>query len=442
VAPHFRAALPSLQQLFDVSVTARSSRWLLRLLLRKLACAEQHEELVGISRATGLALHLLVAFNVLLDASMGGTSGGVRVRDEDEDGGAGGFLREDLMAAAETPRARTRSASKSHGERRPARMLHFRTLDWGMDPLRRLVCSYEYVAGRGGPVIARALTYFGFVGVLTGVRRGLSISLSVGPPREGSSWLARARSRVHQLLVLGGLRPSPASILRDCLLPGKYDPLRILPSLVEVERRLPARRCASCCLVFGDGARTTTMEKAHCSAVVRSASDFIVAVSADAVEEEGRAPSLETASAGSGAVHGRGHKFADERAWENLAGSGARAKGRRGAADGRGRFGGAERPRDDSAVRRRCMAGLWTAAKARRGGPTLRTEDVLAWLEHRDICNEQTHYAVVMDPTSGEFLWVRRFLTPLRCDDKGQRRADQGQGTRAGLWQLAAGRCT
>jgi hypothetical protein len=39
-----------------------------------------------------------------------------------------------------------------------------------MDPLRQVVVELEFVEKAGGPVIARSVTYIGFVGVLTGVR--------------------------------------------------------------------------------------------------------------------------------------------------------------------------------------------------------------------------------------------------------------------------------
>lgn len=51
-------------------------------------------------------MYLLVAFNLLLDTMMGCSSGGVRVGNADGQGGT--------------------------------RMLHYRTLDWSMDPLREV----------------------------------------------------------------------------------------------------------------------------------------------------------------------------------------------------------------------------------------------------------------------------------------------------------------
>jgi hypothetical protein len=39
-----------------------------------------------------------------------------------------------------------------------------------MDLLRQIVVQLDFVARDGGPVVARSVTYLGFVGVLTGVR--------------------------------------------------------------------------------------------------------------------------------------------------------------------------------------------------------------------------------------------------------------------------------
>jgi hypothetical protein len=83
-------------------------------------------------------MYLLVALNTVLDLLMGCTSGAVRVSDGEGDEGV--------------------------------RMMHFRTLDWGMDVLRRVVVQLDFVEKPEGGVFARSVTYVGFVGVLTGVR--------------------------------------------------------------------------------------------------------------------------------------------------------------------------------------------------------------------------------------------------------------------------------
>lgn len=89
----------------------------------------------------------------------------------------------------------------------------------GMDPLRELVVQLDFVRenqpgedGQGGKeVLASSITYVGFVGVLTGVRKGLSASLNFRPVHN-DSMLSRERRNlafyVNHLLVLLGRRQS------------------------------------------------------------------------------------------------------------------------------------------------------------------------------------------------------------------------------------------
>ena len=150
LASAYKHKMLQLPQLFDELLeNLHAQTWfiypwpikqLAKLVLRRVYDSEQMEELIGIQEATGIEMYLLVAFNVLLDMLVGCTSGGVRV----SDGGRG----------------------QSSG----TKMLHFRTLDWAMDPLRQIVVELAFVTSPGGPVIARSITYLGFVGVLTAVR--------------------------------------------------------------------------------------------------------------------------------------------------------------------------------------------------------------------------------------------------------------------------------
>jgi hypothetical protein len=90
-------------------------------------------------------MYFLVALNVLLDSFLGCTSGGVL----------------------------TRPQSSAGSSDRSERMMHFRTLDWGMSPLRNVLVVLEFVRSKSKEpekVLARTITYAGFVGVLTGVR--------------------------------------------------------------------------------------------------------------------------------------------------------------------------------------------------------------------------------------------------------------------------------
>lgn len=152
LATDFAPQMKELTPLFDeVLATVIPWQWLRRFIeflasifLRRMFSAEETEELRGIAKASGVEMYFLVALNVLLDALLGCTSGGV-----------------------------VTSLNKQRKEIGEVRMLHFRTLDWGMDGLRNVLVVLEFVRSRSQEperVIGRTVTYAGFVGVLTGVR--------------------------------------------------------------------------------------------------------------------------------------------------------------------------------------------------------------------------------------------------------------------------------
>ena len=156
LARDYAERMRSLQYLFDEILHAlfpamllrKSVRFMARMTLHRLHDDEETQEIKGISRATGVPLYLMVVFNTVLDYLLGCTSGAVRVRPTTAEGGGG----------------------KVAG---PVRMMHFRTLDWGMDKLRDLLVVLEYVDSSSPDprrVIARSITYAGFVGTLTAVR--------------------------------------------------------------------------------------------------------------------------------------------------------------------------------------------------------------------------------------------------------------------------------
>ena len=95
--------------------------FLAKNLLRRVRSEEETREIKGISLATGIPVYLLVAFNTFLDLFSGCMSGGAQVK---------------------LPRMP-----------RETRMIHFRNLDWAMDPLRNMIIRVEYVID--GTVIAR-----------------------------------------------------------------------------------------------------------------------------------------------------------------------------------------------------------------------------------------------------------------------------------------------
>ena len=126
VAKDFKFHAKEIPTLFDdvarecaPNISVDKIKKISRLALRKVQNTEENEELRGISEVIGVEMWYLVAHNVLLDMYMGCTSGGVRVN---------------------------HNGPKS-------RVLHFRTLDWGMDPLRKIVVHLDFVERAGGEVM-------------------------------------------------------------------------------------------------------------------------------------------------------------------------------------------------------------------------------------------------------------------------------------------------
>ena len=89
-------------------------------LLRRVHTKEETQEIEGISKATEIPIHLVVAYNTFLDLFSGCMSGGAQV---------------------------------NFPSMRGTRMMHFRNLDWDMDLLRDMIIRVEYLLG--GKVIAR-----------------------------------------------------------------------------------------------------------------------------------------------------------------------------------------------------------------------------------------------------------------------------------------------
>jgi hypothetical protein len=375
----------SLTSLFDEVVgeivyfiPVRWLRLLCSIFLRRVYNSEENAELKGICKATGVEMYLLVCFNLLLDLFMGCSSGGAVVRAEADMGGG-------------------------------SKMMHFRTLDWDMPALRRIVVHLDYVVAEAEPIVASSITYVGFVGVLTGVRKDLSLSLNFRPYRvDSGKLLPDAKYTWHLLLVLFGRRASISSTLRGFLLPqqeskrtgwlswlrwGRTPRQSSIISYAEVIDRMGGQNplpSTACYLCFSNGQETTTIEKDRMSAVVHVSKEFIVVTNTD-----------------SSPPYSQTEKTNDESQLRRpLALAGI----------------------DDQEAKERqdCAFHNWAnrrLVKARRLGPYILSEDDLRTLsEVEDIVelvqkfpttNEVTHFACVMDPTAGTFIWSRRWINPI-----------------------------
>lgn len=362
----FRNKIPHLTELFQDVVTgfglpAKATTRLARLLLRRLYCKEQTEEIRGISKASGVNIYLLVCLNTLLDLFMGCTSGGARVK-----------------------------MSKAGNGRQP-RMLHFRTLDWAMDPLREIVVQLNFVNQPRGAVIARSITYVGFVGALTAVRPGLSMSLNFRPYHNDShSRLSNLQFQYHRLLVLLGRRPSISSTLRSILLPSNYvNGHEHLDTISSIQKKVPSLPSTAAYLTFSDGEQTLVMEKDRVTAHTSTSSSFIVITNHDASCDDNPAGVSDSDKAKL-AVTGMNELV------------------------------------EESQDRKQCIESKWKKAEAafrrRRKDANQGSSDtatsvtesqLVKWVEAWPITNESTHYATIMDPMAGDFVYIKRYLEPV-----------------------------
>lgn len=145
-AERMRAVIPLYEEILSLLLIYRPlifiTKLFVRLFLRSVWDHEQTLEIRSIAEHARIDLSLVVVLNTLLDILLGCTSGAMTVRDK-------------------------RSLHS------PAHLLHFRTLDWGMPALRDLLIALEFVdstSANPDQVLARSVTYAGFVGCLTGAR--------------------------------------------------------------------------------------------------------------------------------------------------------------------------------------------------------------------------------------------------------------------------------
>ena len=406
VAADFKAQVAALPALFDDLVLGwkphahvNGIKKLARLMLRRLHYKEEDEELRGICQTTGIKMWLLVALNVLLDIFMGCTSGAARVGDE-QDG---------------------------------TRMLHFRTLDWGMDPLRKLVVQLDFIRKPGDNIIASSITYVGYVGVLTGVRKGLSMSLNFRPNHDRSGRFANFRFYFHHLLVLLGYRPSISSILRQQLLPSQtssHCAKATTPTLESIEQTLPSTSTTAAYLIFSDGDRTITMEKDHHTATVQSSGTFIVALNHDEAQEgsvESYVPNEQAVSQtlqatnrqdiGEDGVESKNMALNDNKAEEKSPELGPSKEpdlSENLQATGMQDVIGYSLERKNMALKFWEESSKMPVQDGSESDVGRVTRDALTdWLITYPFTNEETHYAAIMDAKDGTVVWAERYLEPL-----------------------------
>jgi hypothetical protein len=410
---------------------------LARVCLRRVYDDEETEEIRGIAEATGIEVYLVVCLNVLLDLLMGCTSG----------------------AALYKPARGEGEGGEGDGQ---ARMLHFRTLDWDMPALRELLVTLEFVDSDepDAPVLARNITYVGFVGVLTGVRPGLSVSLNFRPNHDDDTWVKNFKYYGRHLLVLLGFKRSISSLLRQTIISSKplkpswlsylwlwnrnraQQPLNTLPLNQTVSHILSAPSTA-CYLILSDGRETYVLEKDYKTTTVESSSSFIVATNNDRRTEVPRSGPTDHSSrqehtgaslmtAGDPVLLVDFIKDSIERRacmqahWDMKVASARQAIRR--ASQGSGVSIGPVTARSDplrrtrsSQSQRQTTQSQTQASESTPPAPaehevTTTLEELVTWTSRYPTTNEMTHFATVLDPVKGSIAWIKRYLEPLECD--------------------------
>lgn len=411
LARQYSDHLRSLTSLFDDLVKdlhpSASPKWfrrLARVSLRRLYSREETEEIRGISEAIDVEFFLVVALNVLLDLLMGCTSGAARCREIGET---------------------------------ESKMLHFRSLDWGMDSLRRVIVQLNFkrsTSSEPDRVLATSITYVGFVGILTGVRSGLSLSLNFRPVHNATTTVGHFRYYSHVLLTLLGWRRSISSLLRELLLPAL--PAATPPSLADIMDEVPRRPSTAAYLIFSNGDTTITMEKDSRSALLRSSSSFIVITNHDIKETPSNRNNTTIARSSGTAITGMLQDFiedSEERRDLMLENWQKRVRQME-----RERKGKANVPRalTTSRITRSVSKEFQALQSVSPDGDIPMAEgrpdsaqtsaslssnslicatqaEVVRWLCRWPTTNETTHFATVLDAKEGKVSWVRMYLEPL-----------------------------
>ncbi|KAI1491333.1 beta subunit of N-acylethanolamine-hydrolyzing acid amidase-domain-containing protein [Biscogniauxia mediterranea] len=406
VVRDFGPRMKSLASVVDVLlISVIASSWLRtivkllsRVCLNRVCDEEENEEIKGIAQASGVSLYLLVALNNVLDCLLGCTSGAVPVS-----------LRQGSK----------RQSTAANGDDGQPRLLHFRTLDWGMDELRDLLVVLEYVNSESqspDQVIARSITYAGFVGSLTAVRKDLSLSLNFRPNHDHSS----RRLRWHQLLVLLGKRRSIGSIIRSIILrhdepgwglgdsPGAKDGVELkekVNSHIERQaRKMASIRSAPCYLVLCSGHEAAVVEKDFETGKIRTSTSFIAQTNHDQEDEPDR---VSPATADAVSAHRRDiiscsfdiegwiEESTDrlaciEKKWERHS--------------KKFQPGDASTATKDGQVRSRVSRDKPKMLST----PSITEGTLQKWITAHPTTNECTHFATIMDPIAGDFRWLKR----------------------------------
>ncbi|KAK2009660.1 hypothetical protein LZ32DRAFT_537386 [Colletotrichum eremochloae] len=359
--------------------------------LRRVFDKEQTKEIKSIASVAKIETHLLVSLNLFLDLMLGCTSGAALVRPE--------------------PGNRDREDTKG-------RLMHFRTLEWGMDALRELLVILEFVDSSKGDIdeaFARSVSYAGFVGCLTGVCKGLSVSLNFRANHDCTT----NSLRKHQLLVLLGRREAVPSILRRILLkndipsnsleapvdngPAAKNSEKSALSVTDLAKKFISIPTSPCYITLCDGFKVVGVLKDLYTGKAKKSSLFQVQCNHDPDHRiccgprTNNSPSEATQANILGDqiwLHESGlRQRALEEKWLRYMAAVAKEAG-------------VELPDQNNGI---CL-DTNTPADSGIGFEVPGVDEAILqqWIKTYPTTNEYTHFACIMDPASGTIRWIAR----------------------------------
>ncbi|KAK0371093.1 hypothetical protein CLIM01_11553, partial [Colletotrichum limetticola] len=379
LAPKIREVSPLFDEVIEATVPRGMSglaKFTSRFTLRKVFDPEQTKEIKSIAEVAGIPVHQLMALNTFLDLMLGCTSGAALVKND---------------------------SKRKIGGGNPDHLMHFRTLEWGMDILRDILVIIEYVNTNNGSneVIARSVTYAGFVGMLTGVR--------------------------HQIKVLFGLRESVPSMLRRIILnedisfkntkaydtkdPDPREDSRKLTPITSIGKKLASSDASPCYLTLCDGREVVNILKDLHDGKIKTSSVFQIQCNHD--PDHRRCCGRMTVRHGADPVQG---KLMESEDWIGVSVDRQNAFHDKWIEHVRAITNGND---ITWAKQNSCCTDLELDAEASKSGEMTGVDEakLREWIASYPTTNESTHFMCIMDPLNGEIRWISRGPDPLAMFD-------------------------
>ena len=264
-------------------------------------------------------------------------------------------------------------------------------------------------------MLASSITYVGFVGILTGVRKDLSMSLNFRGVHNATTRTGHFQFYLHHLLVLFGIRQSISSLLRSHLL-GNLGLQNPQPSrLATLMSEIPPKRSTAAYLIFSDGKTTVTMEKDYRTALLRQSKSFIVMTNHDLNPSKGTSgdedyTKRELASFVEVLRESTDRRECMANKWRTKVTESIEVQSNEASSAPVTTRSGLEKVEVKRKLRD--TEGALDIANI-EDSVTITNSEVISWVSAWPTTNECTHFAAVLDPTTGQVMWTRQYVTPV-----------------------------